>query len=69
MPQNTETSTYNAVGALKLKQFKKGGTVLDSHVWAQLNYETNFLVKWLTHLFFGFGERGSSFGSGAKIPR
>lgn len=37
-------------------------------LWVQPNYETNLLVKWLTHLVFGFGERGSSSGSGARIP-
>ena len=38
-------------------------------VWVQLNSETKSLEKWLTHLVFGFGERRSDPGSGARLPR
>ena len=47
MPQNTETYTYNAVGALKLKQFKKGGTVLDSHDYG---YNPDEMIQDVTRL-------------------
>jgi hypothetical protein len=48
---------------LDLLVLKEQGTL----VWVQVNCETKFLVKWLTH--FGFGGQQSGPGSGARIPQ
>ena len=41
----------------------------DHPVWVQLNSETRFLGKWLTHLVSGFGGRRSGPGSEARFPQ
>lgn len=38
-------------------------------VWGQLNCETKFSEKWVTHFGFCFGEWRSVPGSGARIPQ
>jgi hypothetical protein len=40
-----------------------------SALWVQVNCETIFLEKWLTHLRFGFDGRRSDSGSGASFPQ
>lgn len=47
MPHNLVTNDYDAIGALKLTEFKKAGTVLDTHGY---NYDPVGLITNITRL-------------------